>query len=99
MDVMSESSTVGEHPTSGEIRTFLIADVRGYTQFTVEQGDEAAARLTQHFADLAVAVAAARDRSPSPRVKEGAVLLLQSSVQPPLHSAAPSHGTKTMREV
>jgi predicted nucleic acid-binding protein len=25
--------------------TFLIADVRGYTRFTVEQGDDAAARL------------------------------------------------------
>src|SRR5262249_8523354 len=34
-------------------RTFLIADVRGYTRFTREHGDEAAARLAQAFAGLA----------------------------------------------
>ncbi len=33
-----------------EIRTFLIADVRGYTRYTQEQGDEAAARLAERFA-------------------------------------------------
>ena len=35
------------------IRTFLIADVRGYTVFTQEQGDEAAARLAGKFAAVA----------------------------------------------
>src|SRR6478735_1450034 len=35
------------------IKTFLIADVRGYTRFTQERGDEAAARLTARFAELA----------------------------------------------
>ncbi|MGH2447418.1 MAG: hypothetical protein ACRDFS_02265 [Chloroflexota bacterium] len=35
-----------------EVRTFLIADVRGYTRFTVEHGDEAAAALATRFADL-----------------------------------------------
>ena len=35
------------------IRTFLIADVRGYTRFTQERGDEAAARLATRFAELA----------------------------------------------
>ena len=34
-----------------EIRTFLIADVRGYTRYTQEQGDEAAAQLASAFAD------------------------------------------------
>jgi DNA-binding SARP family transcriptional activator/class 3 adenylate cyclase len=34
------------------VRTFLIADVRGYTHFTLEQGDEAAARLAARFADV-----------------------------------------------
>jgi class 3 adenylate cyclase len=34
-------------------RTFLIADVRGYTRFTSERGDVAAARLAQAFAGLA----------------------------------------------
>src|SRR5579859_6527550 len=32
--------------------TFLIADVRGYTRFTVQHGDEAAARLAERFASL-----------------------------------------------
>jgi WD40 repeat protein/class 3 adenylate cyclase len=35
------------------VRTFLIADVRGYTRFTREQGDAEAARLAQKFAELA----------------------------------------------
>ena len=36
----------------GEIRTFLIADVRDYTRFTHEHGDEAAAELAATFAGL-----------------------------------------------
>jgi class 3 adenylate cyclase/tetratricopeptide (TPR) repeat protein len=39
-------------PTT-EIRTFLIADVRGYTSFTLEHGDEAGARLASRFAEVA----------------------------------------------
>jgi ABC-type transport system substrate-binding protein/class 3 adenylate cyclase len=35
-----------------EIRTFLIADVRGYTRFTHTHGDEAAARLAGRFAEV-----------------------------------------------
>jgi class 3 adenylate cyclase len=41
--------------TEGEathVRTFLIADVRGYSRFTEQQGDEAAARLAAKFANL-----------------------------------------------
>jgi class 3 adenylate cyclase len=34
------------------VRTFLIADVRGYSRFTEEYGDEAAARLAAKFADV-----------------------------------------------
>ena len=36
-----------------QIRTFLIADVRGYTLFTQERGDEAAAKLASKFGDMA----------------------------------------------
>jgi YVTN family beta-propeller protein len=36
-----------------QIRTFLIADVRGYTRFTQERGDEAAGKLATKFAALA----------------------------------------------
>jgi class 3 adenylate cyclase len=39
-------------PDQAPVRTFLIADVRGYTRFTEEYGDEAAARLAAKFADL-----------------------------------------------
>jgi class 3 adenylate cyclase len=38
--------------THGAIRTFLIADIRGYSRFTQEYGDEAAARLAAKFADI-----------------------------------------------
>ncbi len=37
---------------SSDLRSFLIADVRGYTRFTNEHGDEAAAQLTGRFAEL-----------------------------------------------
>lgn len=40
------------HETT-DIRSFLIADVRGYTLFTLERGDEAAATLAARFATLA----------------------------------------------
>jgi DNA-binding NarL/FixJ family response regulator/class 3 adenylate cyclase len=39
-------------PRTGGIRTFLIADVRGYTRFTEEQGDHAAGLLTGRFAEI-----------------------------------------------
>jgi class 3 adenylate cyclase len=34
------------------VRTFLIADIRGYTPFTQQYGDEASARLSAKFSDL-----------------------------------------------
>ena len=34
------------------VRTFLIADVRGYTRFTQEHGDEEAGKLAARFAAL-----------------------------------------------
>ena len=40
-------------PISGaDIRTFLFADMRGYTRFTQEYGDDAASALAGRFADL-----------------------------------------------
>ncbi len=42
-----------EAGSATEIRTFLIADVRGYTSFTLEHGDEAGARLATRFAEIA----------------------------------------------
>src|SRR3954451_5975220 len=39
-------------PEAGMLRTFLICDVRGYTRYTQEFGDEAAAELASTFAEL-----------------------------------------------
>ena len=46
-----ESSAHPEH--GAQLRTFLIADIRGYTLYTQERGDEAAAKLAAKFADIA----------------------------------------------
>jgi YVTN family beta-propeller protein len=43
---------VAEGLSNPPVRTFLIADMRGYTRFTQEQGDEAAGRLAAEFARL-----------------------------------------------
>src|SRR5919205_4281427 len=48
-----------ESVSRSEVRTFLIADVRGYTRFTMHRGDEAAARLAIRFAELTEEVVAA----------------------------------------
>ncbi len=42
-----------EHAPAAAIFAFLIADIRGYTSYTERHGDEAAARLTTRFAELA----------------------------------------------
>jgi YVTN family beta-propeller protein len=44
-----------------ELRTFLITDIRGYTSFTAERGDEAAAKLAGKFARVAREVVKARE--------------------------------------
>lgn len=43
----------GEPVMPAAILVFLIADIRGYTRFTQEYGDKAAARLTTRFAEIA----------------------------------------------
>jgi class 3 adenylate cyclase len=43
----------GAGGAASSLRTFLIADVRGYTRYTQEHGDEEAARLAARFAELA----------------------------------------------
>lgn len=57
---MAGSDPADEKPGTGrtvtdpqpEQRTFLIADIRGYTRYTDEHGDEAAAALAARFAQL-----------------------------------------------
>lgn len=48
--IEAASSPLVAHDRAPGIRTFLIADIRGYTRFTQEHGDEAAARFTRKFA-------------------------------------------------
>jgi ABC-type transport system substrate-binding protein/class 3 adenylate cyclase len=50
----------GDDGRSAEIRTFLIADVRGYTKYTQEHGDQAAAELAATFARLVGEIVPAR---------------------------------------
>ncbi len=60
---MTEDKSLGgtREPVSGaDIRTFLIADVRGYTLFTQERGDEAAGRLAARFAEITGEIVEAR---------------------------------------
>jgi class 3 adenylate cyclase len=45
----------GRPALTAAILVFLLADIRGYSRFTQERGDEAAARLTARFAELAQA--------------------------------------------
>lgn len=61
LDAPFISAVLGRQPPTNSARpalaaailVFLIADIRGYTRFTQEHGDEAAAQLTTRFADLA----------------------------------------------
>jgi class 3 adenylate cyclase/ABC-type oligopeptide transport system substrate-binding subunit/DNA-binding beta-propeller fold protein YncE len=50
-----------DRPRGTEIRTFLIADVRGYTTYTRESGDESAAELAAKFAGVVREVVEARE--------------------------------------
>jgi serine/threonine-protein kinase len=43
------------------VRTFVIADLRGYTRYTVEHGDEAAAAAATEFAEIVRRVVEERD--------------------------------------
>src|SRR5919199_2560575 len=46
---------------AAQLRTFLIADVRGYTRYTQQHGDEAAAKLASSFAALVEEAVAAHE--------------------------------------
>jgi WD40 repeat protein/class 3 adenylate cyclase len=62
-------------------RTFLIADVRGYTQFTRERGDAEAARLALRFADLARDAVEARSGRVIELRGDEALAVFESSAQ------------------
>jgi len=42
----------GRESRGADLRTFLIADIRGYTRFSQDHGDGAASRLAHRFADI-----------------------------------------------
>lgn len=48
----SDTNSDSSARRGAEVRTFLISDVRGYTRFTREHGDEAASRLTARLAQV-----------------------------------------------
>ncbi|MDT4942056.1 MAG: serine/threonine protein kinase, bacterial, partial [Pseudonocardiales bacterium] len=50
--VIGGKDVVVAQPVAGMLRTFMICDVRGYTRFTQQHGDEAAAELAGSFAEL-----------------------------------------------
>jgi ABC-type oligopeptide transport system substrate-binding subunit/class 3 adenylate cyclase/tRNA A-37 threonylcarbamoyl transferase component Bud32 len=63
-DARMAAGTGGATPVSmrrPQLRTFLIADVRGYTSYTAEHGDEAGAALASTFARLARDVVSRRE--------------------------------------
>ena len=48
----ARSGKVEPSVSGADIRTFLIADVRGYTRYTHQHGDEAASTLASAFAGI-----------------------------------------------
>jgi class 3 adenylate cyclase/ABC-type transport system substrate-binding protein/predicted Ser/Thr protein kinase len=59
--VSGDAAGVVAPPRAAQLRTFLIADVRGYTRYTQQHGDEAAAELASAFAELVGEAVAAHD--------------------------------------
>lgn len=57
----SQSAEVKREASPTLVRTFLFADIRGYTRFTQEFGDEAAARLAAKFGVVAQECLSAHD--------------------------------------
>ena len=52
METEEPRQASGESHDDVDIHAFLIADIRGYSTFTHERGDEDAARLADHFASI-----------------------------------------------
>jgi YVTN family beta-propeller protein len=49
---VADNASSDEPQDKGSLHTFLIADVRGYTRFSDQNGDEAASRLARRFAAI-----------------------------------------------
>ncbi|HEX9057257.1 MAG TPA: helix-turn-helix domain-containing protein [Ktedonobacterales bacterium] len=81
-----KSAKTAPHAMTAAILVFVIADIRGYTRFTEDQGDEAAARLTARFADLTRA-AVERWDGQLVEVRGDEVLSVFASARQALHAA------------
>jgi WD40 repeat protein/class 3 adenylate cyclase len=66
---------------SSVVRTFLISDIRGYSTFTSERGDPAAAHLASKFADLARDAVEARGGHVTELMGDGALAEFESVPQ------------------
>ena len=97
LDAPFIGAVLGRHPPdpptqsarpalTAAILVFLIADIRGYTRFTREHGDEAAAQLTTRFADLARAIVEQRDGQ-LVEVRGDEVLAVFASARQAVHAA------------
>lgn len=89
-----DQTSVRTGAPSGEqvaIRTFLIADVRGYTRFTAERGDEAAAALATRFAAIARDAVVARSGEVI-ELRGDEALAVFSSTRQALWAAVELHG-------
>jgi serine/threonine protein kinase/DNA-binding beta-propeller fold protein YncE/class 3 adenylate cyclase len=73
------------------LQTFLFADVRGYTRFTSERGDEAAAQLVERFAVLARETVSARGGEVI-ELRGDEALAVFGSVRNALHAALELQG-------
>ncbi|HKW22010.1 MAG TPA: helix-turn-helix domain-containing protein [Ktedonobacterales bacterium] len=81
-----EKSAPGQTTLTAAILVFLIADIRGYTRFTQEHGDAAAARLTTRFSELAHTIADQYDGR-IVEVRGDEVLAVFASARQALHAA------------
>ena len=89
-----DQTSVRTGAPSGEqvaVRTFLIADVRGYTRFTAERGDEAAAALATRFAAIARDAVVARGGEVI-ELRGDEALAVFSSTRQALWAAVELHG-------
>jgi class 3 adenylate cyclase len=81
-----DKSAPGQPTLTAAILIFLIADIRGYTRFTQERGDAAAARLTTRFSELAHSIAEQYDGR-IVEVRGDEVLAVFASARQALHAA------------
>jgi class 3 adenylate cyclase len=81
-----EKQAPGHSTLTAAILVFLIADIRGYTRFTQEHGDAAAARLTTRFSELAHSITEQYDGRVV-EVRGDEVLAVFASARQALHAA------------